>query len=173
MPRSLPTRPDGRPRRGLAPTRSIGLMAVLLSALLWIASTGARAEPSLPELRLGDQTLRVEIADTPDTMREGLMFREHLPEDHGMLFLWPSDQVVAMWMKNTLIPLSVAFIDRDFRILNIAQMEPHSLRMHPSQGPARYALEVNRGWFARHGIEAGTHIPDLERLVTYLAQGAD
>jgi len=139
--------------------------------LLWLTVGGARAELPTQELRVADQTLTVEIAATPQAMARGLMHREHMPEAHGMLFIWPGDQVVAMWMKNTLIPLSVAFIDRDFRILNIADMEPRSLRTHPSHGPARYALEVNQGWFGRHGVEAGTRIDDLERLVTDLAGG--
>jgi uncharacterized membrane protein (UPF0127 family) len=153
--------PPGSRRRWIP-----ALAAVLL---LGFAISGARAELPTGELRVADQTLTVEIAATPQAMARGLMFREHMPESHGMLFIWPGDQVVAMWMKNTLIPLSVAFIDRDFRVLNIADMEPRSLRTHPSHGPARYALEVSEGWFARHGVAAGTRIDDLERLVTDLA----
>jgi uncharacterized protein len=152
------------PRRG-----SIPAMAAVL--LLWFAIGGARADFPTGELRVAEQTLTVEIAATPQEMARGLMFREHMPETHGMVFIWPGDQVVAMWMKNTLIPLSVAFIDRDFRVLNIADMEPRSLRTHPSHGPARYALEVNQGWFSRHGVEVGTRLDDLERLVTDLAGG--
>ena len=151
-------------RRGWIPAGAAAL-------LLWFAIGGARAEFPTEELRVADQTLTVEIAATPQAMARGLMFREHMPEDHGMLFIWPGEQVVAMWMKNTLIPLSVAFIDRDFRVLNIADMEPRSLRTHPSQGPARYALEVNQGWFGRHGVEAGTRIDDLERLLADLDGG--
>ncbi len=151
-------------RRGWIPAGA----AVLL---LWFALGGARAELPTKELRVADQTLTVEIAATPQAMARGLMYREHMPEAHGMLFIWPRDEVVAMWMKDTLIPLSVAFIDRDFRVLNIADMEPRSMRTHPSHGPSRYALEVNQGWFDRHGIEAGTRIDDLERLVTDLAGG--
>lgn len=161
MPRYGMAAPPGSRRRWIP-----ALTAVLL---LGFAISGVGAELPTGELRVADQTLTVEIAATPQAMARGLMFREHMPESHGMLFIWPSDQVVAMWMKNTLIPLSVAFIDRDFRVLNLADMEPLSLRMHPSHGPARYALEVNEGWFARHGIAAGTRIDDLERLVTDLA----
>ncbi|TVP81374.1 DUF192 domain-containing protein [Thioalkalivibrio sp.] len=139
--------------------------------LLWFAIGGARAELPTEELKVADQILTVEIAATPQAMARGLMYREYMPEAHGMLFIWPGDQVVAMWMKNTLIPLSVAFIDRDFRVLNIADMEPRSLRTHASHGPARYALEVNQGWFGRHGVETGTRIDDLERLLTDLAGG--
>ncbi|AHE99433.1 DUF192 domain-containing protein [Thioalkalivibrio paradoxus] len=133
--------------------------------LLLSATASAAAGLPVAELRIADQTLTIEIAATPESMSRGLMFREHLPEDHGMLFVWPRDRVVAMWMKNTVIPLSVAFLDRDFRILNIADMEPRTLEPHHSQGRARYALEVNQGWFERHGVGPGDHIPDLGRLL--------
>lgn len=134
-----------------------------------------RAFSTLPvgELPIAGKILTVEIAATPDTMARGLMFREYLPEDHAMLFVWPQDQVVGMWMKNTLIPLSVAFIDRDFRVRNISDMEPHSLRVHPSRGPVRYALEVNRGWFERHGIRTGSRIEGLPALLKYLHAATD
>jgi uncharacterized membrane protein (UPF0127 family) len=117
------------------------------------------------ELELAGETLTVEVAATPAARSQGLMFRETLPEDHGMLFIWPREQRIAMWMKNTAIPLSVAFIDREFRILNIADMEPFSTRIHASSAPALFALEVQRGWFARNGISAGDTLPDLEHLM--------
>lgn len=149
------------------------LLVALLVALLWVSAAAAPGELPVRELTLADQTLQVEIAQTPATMSQGLMHRDHLPEDRGMLFVWPRDQVVGMWMKNTRIPLSVAFIDREYRILNIADMQPHSLQTHPSAGPARYALEVNQGWFARNGIAAGTRIDDLEHLLASLSKPAD
>jgi uncharacterized protein len=137
--------------------------------VLWLLAVTAAAE-TLPvaELPIADRTLTVEIAATPQTMARGLMFREHLPEDHGMLFIWTQDQVVGMWMQNTLIPLSVAFIDRDYRVRNIADMEPHSRHVHASDGPVRYALEVNRGWFERHGVHPGTRIDGLPALLSQL-----
>ncbi len=150
-----------------------GLIVSLVVALLWVSAAAAPLELPIRELNLAGQTLQVEIAHTPATMSQGLMHRDHLPEDQGMLFLWPRDQVVGMWMKNTRIPLSVAFIDREYRILNIADMQPHSLQTHPSAGPARYALEVNQGWFARNGIEAGARIDDLERLLEDLTKPTD
>lgn len=147
------------------------LLAVALFGLL---AAAASAE-SLPirELPIAGQTLTVEIAATPEAMARGLMFREHLPEDHGMLFIWPRDQVTGMWMQNTLIPLSVAFIDSEFRVRNIADMEPLSRRIHPSDGPVRYALEVNLGWFERHGVRAGTRIDGLPALLSSLAARPD
>ncbi len=142
MPRSAATAPPARPRRHPGACGRITLIPAFgLAALLWLLATVAHADTlSVRELPIADQTLTVEIVNTPEAMARGLMFREHLPEDHGMLFVWPADQVVGMWMKNTLIPLSVAFIDREYRIRNIARMEPHSLRVHTSEGPVRYAL---------------------------------
>jgi uncharacterized protein len=164
---------DCSPATGAASARSSAWMAAFAALLLWFPLAAAQAETAPRELRLAGQTLTVEIAATPDTMARGLMYREHLPDDHGMLFIWPADQIVAMWMKNTLIPLSVAFIGSDFHVLNIADMEPHSRQVHPSHGPARYALELNQGWFARYGVEAGSRIEDLERLLAGLAENAD
>jgi uncharacterized protein len=167
--------PCGHPRAmGVGVVRSAAwIPACAATLLLWFVCAAAQAETVPRELRLAGQILTVEIASTPETMTLGLMYREHMPDDHGMLFIWPADQIVAMWMKNTLIPLSVAFIDSDFRVLNIADMEPHSRQVHPSNGPARYALELNRGWFARHGVEAGSRIDGLERLLAGLADDAD
>lgn len=143
--------------------RTIGRGILWLSLLL----LAQHAWGGLPthELQLGDKTLTLEVAATPASRSQGLMFRESLADDHGMLFIWPREQRIAMWMKNTPIPLSVAFIDREFRILNIADMEPFSTRAHASAAPARFALEVPRGWFARNGIAAGDTLPDLGRLM--------
>jgi uncharacterized membrane protein (UPF0127 family) len=143
--------------------RAIGWGILWLSLLL----LARNAWGGLPthELQLGDKTLTVEVAATPASRSQGLMFRESLPDDHGMLFVWPREQRIAMWMKNTPIPLSVAFIDREFRILNIAHMEPFSTRAHASSAPALFALEVPRGWFGRNGIAAGDALPDLDRLM--------
>jgi uncharacterized membrane protein (UPF0127 family) len=137
--------------------------------MLWLGllllAPSAWGELPTRELQLGGKTLTVEVAATPASRSQGLMFREMLPEDHGMLFIWPREQQVAMWMKNTPVPLSVAFIDHRFQIINIADMEPFSTRTHPSFAPALFALEVPRGWFSRNGITVGDTIPDLERLM--------
>lgn len=144
------------------------IIAGLLLLLLFVAQAlPGLTQPSAPEplptatVTVADQDLHLEIAATPQSMQRGLMFRDSLPEDAGMLFIWPREQPIAMWMKNTYIPLSVAFMDHDFVILNIADMQPLSLQQHPSAGPARYALEVNQGWFARHGIQAGDRLDGL------------
>ena len=141
-----------------------------LAALLPLALLFARADPAedgLPTatLRLGDHRLAVEIPVEELDLHRGLMYRENLYDDHGMLFVWPDAGERGMWMLNTSIPLDVAFIDEQYVITNIERMEPHTTEMHHAARPARYALEVNAGWFERHGIEAGDRIPDLERVL--------
>jgi uncharacterized membrane protein (UPF0127 family) len=116
---------------------------------------------------VGGQTLNLQVVASPETRQQGLMFYRELPQDAGMLFVFPTDGELSFWMRNTLIPLSVAFLDADRRILNIADMQPLDDRtFHRSSGPARYALEVNQGWFAARGIEPGAVVeftlpPDL------------
>ncbi len=83
------------------------------------------------------------------------MYRDSLPENHGMLFVFDREQPLAFWMKNTKIPLSIAFLNKDFVIVDIQDMEPFSEKTHISAVPAMYALEVNQGFFRKHGIEVG------------------
>ncbi|HZP92799.1 MAG TPA: DUF192 domain-containing protein [Burkholderiales bacterium] len=127
--------------------------------------TPGRADPLLTfPLRIQGQEIRAEVANTPESRRQGLMFRPSLPDAAGMVFVFPEAGRHAMWMKDTTVPLSVAFIDGHGRILNIEDMAPYSEDTHQSAGPARYALEVNRGWFARHGIKPGARVEGLGRL---------
>ncbi len=100
-------------------------------------------------------SLTVEIADTADERAIGLMNRESLAEDAGMLFVWPEDTGSGFWMKNTLIPLSIAFIDAAGIIVDIQDMQPQDETLHYSSSPYRHAVEANQGWFAERGIEAG------------------
>lgn len=118
------------------------------------------------ELRIRDVRLEVEVADTPETRTRGLMFRENLPENGGMLFVFPESRRRSFWMKNTLVPLSIAYIREDWVILEIYEMEPQSLEAVPSRNPARYALEVNQGFFAEHGIEPGSRVFPSEELLS-------
>jgi uncharacterized membrane protein (UPF0127 family) len=123
------------------------------------------ADPLLTyPLRIAGHSLRAELAHTDETRIRGLMFRRQLPENQGMLFVYPDKSRQAMWMKNTYIPLSVAFIDAKGRILNIEDMTPHSEDAHWSAGEAAFALEMNRGWFAKRRIRAGARVEGLERL---------
>ena len=120
------------------------------------------------QLAVGSGMLEVELAVTGEQRQQGLMFRPTMPADHGMLFVFPTDQSLSFWMRNTHIPLSIAFIDAGGRILNLDDMQPlDDKTFHTSNGMARYALEVNQGWFAAHGVQAGDVIdiqlpPNLE-----------
>ncbi len=106
--------------------------------------------------------LTVELARTAGERRRGLMSREELPEDGGMLFVFPGDTEVGFWMKDTLIPLSIAFIAEDGAILDVQDMEALSEELHRPPQPYRYALEVNQGWFRERGLGRGdrVEIPD-------------
>lgn len=112
-----------------------------------------------PAIRVGGVLLKVEIADTPLSRQRGLMFRENLPEDEGMLFVFERVDYLSFWMKNTLIPLSIAFIDAEGKIVQMEDMEPLDEQTHHrSVRPALYALEVNQGWFERHGVQIGDRV---------------
>ena len=108
--------------------------------------------------------LYVEIADTPEERARGLMNRESLPEDAGMLFVWPEDTASGFWMKDTVIPLSIAFIDAGGKIVGIQDMQPLDETLHHSPSPYRYAVEANQGWFAERGIAAGDSVTLPESL---------
>ncbi len=113
-------------------------------------------EPSSgPSVRARGAVLRVEIVSTPETRARGLSNRDSLGADEGMLFVFEQERPVSFWMKDTRIPLSIAFLDAAGRVLAIEDMEPMDETTHPSPGPIRYAIEANRGWFARRGIRPG------------------
>jgi uncharacterized membrane protein (UPF0127 family) len=142
-------------------------LLTVVAALLFLALPPAtlRADPLLTyPLRIGEHAIRAEVANTPETRRKGLMFRTRLAASSGMIFIFPQEQSISMWMKNTPIPLSVAFIDADGRILNIEKMQPHSEEAHSSAGPAKFALEMNAGWFEKNGIKRNDKVDGLERL---------
>lgn len=118
------------------------------------AAAVSRAAELVP-LRVAGIEIRVEIADDADERQQGLMFRESLEENQGMLFVYPEQRTLGFWMKNTLIPLDIAYIDREGRIVDIQQMEPQTTETHNSAAPAMYALEMNQGWFEANGIRVG------------------
>ena len=102
-----------------------------------------------------------EIADTEFRRMKGLMFRESMQENRGMLFVFEHEQHLSFWMKNTYIPLSIAYIDRRGVIMEIHDMKPLDTSItYPSKNPAKYALEVNQGWFRKHAINAGKQASD-------------
>lgn len=134
----------------------------LTLALLMTALTGCAGDETV-SLPVGDHVFHVEIADTPESRQQGLMFREDLGSDEGMLFVFPDSQVRSFWMKDTPLPLSIAYISAEGRILEIRHMEPYSQQPVRSRYPARYALAVNRGRFSEVGITPGDEI-DLSAL---------
>ena len=99
--------------------------------------------------------VKAEIAQTQEERNQGLMYRKKLPDGEGMLFIFERDEVLSFWMKNTLIPLSIAFIASDGRIIDIKDMYPHDENCVFSSRSVRYALEVPQGWFSRAGIQSG------------------
>lgn len=137
---------------------------MLMMVALWMPISG-NADPLMTyPLKIKSHSLRAELAQTEEEKRTGLMFRKSLPENTGMLFVYEVEGRWAMWMKNTYVPLSVAFIDRNGVILNIEDMEPLTEESHAAAGPAKYALEMSRGWFAKRGIGAGAHVLGLDKV---------
>jgi uncharacterized membrane protein (UPF0127 family) len=140
-----------------------------LFAFLAIAATpvlGQQPPLTMVELGAGMHVIRAEVADNFSSRMQGLMRRTSLPQNGGMLFVFDDESTHCMWMKNTLIPLSVAFLDARGAIINIAEMEPHSEQSHCAARPARYALEMAQGWFAQRGIRAGAPLRGLDKLAT-------
>ena len=130
-------------------------LLLIAVTLQWTALFASAAElPAVP-LTIGSQKLVAEVATTPEQRGVGLMNRFSLKPDHGMLFVFERPEPLAFWMRNTYIPLSIAFIAADGHILNIDDMQPQTDDPHWSKGPALYALEMKKGWFAERGITAG------------------
>ena len=141
----------------LQPSRR-GLGILLAGFMLLSASMAAACPLDLPAMRVAVNggVLNLEIAATPEARRCGLSSRSGLPPDGGMLFVLPKTMPFAVWMKNTRIPLSIAFIDAAGRITAIEQMVPQRPDViYDSKQPVRYAVEVNQGWFDKHGVHAG------------------
>lgn len=142
--------------------------------LLAFAGTFAQAQPaaaaaSQPQLDLqratlqaGRQKISVQLARTPQQRQTGLMHRRSMPQQEGMLFVFDQPGVQCFWMKNTLLPLTAAFVDDDGTIVNLADMQPQTETSHCSARPVRYVLEMNQGWFKRHGVKAGTRLKWLQ-----------
>ena len=149
----------------------IRLVLFTLSALIFALIIGSPPvwpkEPaaSLPSITLkaGGQTIRAEVAATDDARQKGLMFREKMAKNAGMLFVFPDVAYHAMWMRNTPLPLAVAFMDQSGKIVSIHEMQPFTETTHQAAGPARYALEMNSEWFTRNQVKAGSIIKGLDK----------
>jgi uncharacterized membrane protein (UPF0127 family) len=141
--------------------------STLSGFLLLLAGTLAAAQDRTPmpeiTLTIAGHKLTAEVAANDPQRMQGLMYRRMMPENRGMLFVFEEESKHAMWMKNTFLPLSVAFIDSKGVIANIEDMKPHTEDVHPAVRPVRYALEMNLGWFVKRGIKAGAKIEGLEK----------
>lgn len=136
---------------------------LLCMTLLFSAQAQAQAQMPLIELSAGFHRIEAEVAaDQPDRMK-GLMNRRSMAANQGMLFVFPQTDRHCMWMRNTLLPLSVAFLDEQGRIINIEEMAPQTETNHCAAAPARFALEMNKGWFAGKGFKAGQSIGGIEK----------
>lgn len=127
-----------------------------------VISADAQVMPKI-DLSIGMYRIDTEVAADEPSRELGLMNRRSMQQQAGMLFVFGNSQRYCMWMKNTLIPLSVAFIDEQGKIINIADMQPQTENSHCAEGSARYALEMNLGWFKAKGIGPGTKITGLDR----------
>ncbi len=136
------------------------------TVLIGLLLVGKAAAQSLPlfELTAGIHRIEAEVAHTQQTRMTGLMNRRVMPQQRGMLFVFDEVQQHCMWMKNTFIPLSVAFLDESGRIINVADMQPHNESNHCAAKPARYALEMNLGWFRSRNLGAGAAITGIEAV---------
>jgi len=134
-------------------------------AFLMLFAAPALAQP-LPVVQLsaGMHLIRAEVAADYSSRGRGLMHRKSLGANAGMLFVFDGAAIHCMWMKNTYLPLSVAFLDEQGAIINIADMQPHSEQSHCATRPSVYALEMAQGWFAQRGIKPGLKLGGLEKL---------
>ena len=166
--------PDRNRRRGPSPRLGHLLLFSLLLALPLLgcrsngsegdAQTGSEASEAvmlagpgrdLAWVIFGADTVRAEVARTVEQRRQGLSNRDHLAAGSGMIFVFDTEEVRSFWMQDTFIPLDIAYLDANARIIDIQQMEPETTRMHTSSGPAMFALEVPQGWFAEMQIAVG------------------
>ncbi|UCV12435.1 DUF192 domain-containing protein [Dechloromonas denitrificans] len=138
------------------------LFGLLAAGLL---SGAALAQSSMPvmELTTGFHRIEAEVAANDQNRQVGLMNRKSMPQQHGMLFVFAQNNTHCMWMRNTLLPLSVAFVDADGYIINIEDMQPQTEDNHCARKPARYALEMNLGWFAQRGIKPGSKLNGIDK----------
>lgn len=135
-----------------------------LGALMAFAALSATAQDApqmnLPvvQLQAGMHNIRAQVAATPDQRATGLMHRREMAQNEGMLFVFEQPSPQCFWMKNTLLPLSIAFLADDGTVVNTDEMKPQTLDSHCSTKPVRYVLEMNEGWFAKRGVKAGTKL---------------
>jgi len=140
-------------------------IALFLATVTACGAAAAQDAPqmNLPRIKLsaGMHQIDAQVAATPEQRSTGLMFRKEMPQHEGMLFVFEQPTVQCFWMKNTLLPLTAAFVADDGTIVNLADMKPQTTDSHCSAKPVRYVLEMNQGWFAKKNIKAGFKLAGL------------
>lgn len=143
-------------------TRNAVASVLAFSAVMAPAYVGAQDAPQMNlqriKLTAGMHQIDAQVAMTSEQRQAGLMFRQEMPQHEGMIFIFEQASQQCFWMKNTLLPLSAAFVDDDGIIVNLEDMKPQTLDPHCSSKPVRFVLEMNKGWFARKGIKAGSKL---------------
>ena len=138
------------------------LFATLLAGSISQTALAQQKLQTIP-LNVGIHLIKAELAASDPARQQGLMFRQSMGPNEGMVFVFEEPAKICMWMKNTYLPLSVAFLDAEGRIINIEDMQPHTTQSHCAAKPARYALEMNQGWFKKKNIPPGTPINGLPK----------
>ena len=152
------TKRTALPRRPAFAAR-LALAACLASACLVAAAQSGPQSLGTIRLNAGIHNIQAEVAQTPEEQATGLMFREKMEAGHGMLFAFDAPaRTRCFWMKNTLLPLSIAFLADDGTVVDVADMQPQTTESHCSLEPVRYALGMNQGWFAKRGIGRGAKL---------------
>jgi len=141
-------------------TRHLLVIVALAVAAATLPARAQEPQTMLPRVKLGAGMYRIDaqVAQTPDQRMTGLMYRRQMPQYEGMLFVFERPSQQCFWMKNTLLPLTAAFIADDGTIVNLADMKPQTQDAHCSAKPVRYVLEMNQGWFARRAIKPGAKL---------------
>jgi len=138
---------------------ALGLaLAALLSPLCVSAQDAPQMDLQRVKLSAGMHLIDAQVALTPEQRQIGLMFRKQMPQQEGMIFVFEQPSQQCFWMKNTLLPLTAAFVADDGTIVNLADMKPQTTNSHCSAQPVRYVLEMNQGWFTKKGIKAGSKL---------------
>jgi len=141
---------------------AVGAVALTLIVLAQATACAQEAAPApTVQLTAGIHLIHAEVADDEYLRERGLMYRTSLAPNHGMLFVFDSADTYCMWMRNTLIALSVAFLDDEGTVVNIEEMKPQTEQSHCARRPVRYALEMSGQWFSRHGVQPGSRLQGL------------
>ncbi len=144
--------------RATRAVKSILLALALLGSSALFAQNAPQLDLQRTMLNAGMYQITAQVAQTPQQREVGLMFRKDMPQQEGMIFIFEALSQQCFWMKNTLLPLTAAFVADDGTIVNLADMKAQTTDSHCSTQPVRYVLEMNQGWFAKKGIKAGTKL---------------